>query len=61
MHPAVGADPRVCPLKRYKRGIRLVPLKRKVYVFRADRFATLLSEGLGEVVCPYTWGQILYQ
>ena len=22
-------------------------------VVRADRFATLLSEGLGEVVCPY--------
>ena len=24
-------------------------------IVRADRFATLLSEGLGEVVCPYSW------
>ncbi len=26
-------------------------------VVRADRIATLLSEGLGEVVCPYGWLQ----
>ena len=24
-------------------------------IVRADRIATLLSEGLGEVVCPYAW------
>ena len=33
------------------------PLGRRwvLVVVRADRFATLLSEGLGEVVCPYGW------
>ena len=28
---------------------------RPTLIVRADRFATLLSEGLGEVVCPYGW------
>ena len=30
-------------------------LAQRLVVVRADRFATLLSEGLGEVVCPYRW------
>ena len=35
--------------------ITLASLSRRLRVVRADRFATLLSEGLGEVVCPYGW------
>ena len=35
--------------------ITLASLSRWLRVVWADRFATLLSEGLGEVVCPYGW------